>query len=291
MGHYHYLLTGLPALSLDDAKKTWTVAEFKAEMEPMLSASDKKLVRWIFYIYDNLNLLASLRKKADAEFDDRGVYTAEEITEICHLLYTEDRVPPRIPTPDYVVSFVRNFYIRQEEADNQEMDGLLEDSLSALYYNEAMRCQNEFLSAWFELNLNIRNVMLSVNCRKYGLEKNDYIVGNNDMAEYLRQWGSRDLNFSDAPAYLQELLQISEEPDLLVRERKTDALRWQWLEDRTFYKTFDFESVMAYLLRLEILERWMALDKALGEKTFRRLVTDMKRESANTLEEFKENNK
>jgi hypothetical protein len=75
------------------------------------------------------------------------------------------------------------------------------------------------------------------------------------------------------------------------REKRLDALRWKWLEDETFYKVFDMESIIAYMLRLEMIERWIGLNKMRGKETFRKLVSDMKLESAETLEEFKENNK
>ena len=75
-----------------------------------------------------------------------------------------------------------------------------------------------------------------------------------------------------------------------MRERKIDLLKWNWLEEHTFFKTFDFESVFAYLLRIEMIERWTALDKASGEKTFRQMVGTMKQESAGVLDEFKRNN-
>ena len=67
-------------------------------------------------------------------------------------------------------------------------------------------------------------------------------------------------------------------------------LKWKWLDDNTFFKTFDIESVFAYLLKLEMIERWVTLDKARGEKTFRELVGAMKMGSENALEEFKRNN-
>ena len=59
----------------------------------------------------------------------------------------------------------------------------------------------------------------------------------------------------------------------------------------TLYNTFDFISVVAYVLRLEMIERWIGLNNERGEKAFRSLVTEMKRESKDTLEKFKENNK
>jgi len=86
-------------------------------------------------------------------------------------------------------------------------------------------------------------------------------------------------------------LQIVEIDDLMMREKRLDMLRWKWLDENTFFKTFDIESVIAYMLRLEMIERWVVLDKAGGEKTFRQLVSAMKQESVDTLEEFKEKNK
>ncbi len=54
----------------------------------------------------------------------------------------------------------------------------------------------------------------------------------------------------------------------MVREKKVDLLKWEWLEEHTFFKPFDIESVFAYLLKLEMIERWVMLDKATGEKDF-----------------------
>jgi len=48
--------------------------------------------------------------------------------------------------------------------------------------------------------------------------------------------------------------------------------------------------VFAYLLKLEMIERWVTLDKVTGEKTFREIVGAMKHGSENALEEFKRNN-
>ena len=69
-----------------------------------------------------------------------------------------------------------------------------------------------------------------------------------------------------------------------------DMLKWQWLADQTFFKTFDIESVFAYLLQIEMTERWTTLDKTTGEQTFRSIVGAMKKGSENALDEFKRNN-
>lgn len=290
MSKYYYLIAGLPHISPDDAKLTYSVADFKQELDPALSDADRRLMRWFYLKYDNRNLLTCLCKVSNEEFDDRGNFSADEIKALCDTLKSEDRIPAGMAVPDYLTTFIRAYYARLDEDETVDFY-VLEDRLAALYYEAAMGCGNEFLSSWFEMNLNMGNILSVLNCRKYGLNREHYVVGSNEMAELLRFSNVRDFNFGNAADYLTELSQIVEEKDPMQREKRLDLLRWKWLDTHTFFKTFDFESVLAYMIRLEMIERWLKLDKTLGEKTFRRLVADMKRESAETLEEFKENNK
>ena len=116
-------------------------------------------------------------------------------------------------------------------------------------------------------------------------------VGDNEVAQALRTSNARDFGLGDTVDYLPDLWRIAEETDLMVREKKVDLLKWEWLEEHTFFKPFDIESVFAYLLKLEMIERWVMLDKVTGEKTFREIVGAMKKGSENALEEFKRNNK
>ena len=46
---YYYLVAGLPELSLEDSKLSYTVADFKTEIYDGLSASDQKLID-LFYL-------------------------------------------------------------------------------------------------------------------------------------------------------------------------------------------------------------------------------------------------
>ncbi|MDR1222150.1 MAG: DUF2764 domain-containing protein [Tannerella sp.] len=291
MSYYYCLISGLPSITLDDHKQIYSVAGFKAELDLMLSGHDRRIINRFFLKYDNRNLLSYLWKNSACTFDGRGVYTEEEIREICDLLKSEDRIPAGISVPAYFADFIRDSYERLESNGDAEMHQLREDRLSSLYYHEAMQCENKFMALWFELNLNIGNVMTAYNCRKYGLDGDDYIIGDTETAKILRRSGVRDFNTGNAPDYMSELIRIIEEDDFMMREKRLDVLRWNWLEEETFFKPFGIESVIAYLLQLEMIERWLVLDKAYGEKTFRRLVAEMKRGSSETLEKFKENNK
>ena len=290
MSKYYCLIAGLPSLSPDDTKLTYTVSDFKSELEPLLSERDRQLMRWFYLKFDNRNLLSFLKKMPEDQFDERGVFASADINVLYESLKEDDKIPKNSSFPAYFAKFIRAYLTGLENEESIDFY-VLEDRLSALYYAEAMGCGNEFLTSWFEMNLNMGNLLSVLNCRKYGLDKELFIVGDNEIAGLLRQSGARDFQLGDSGEYMTELMQIVEEKEPMIREKRLDLLRWKWLDEQTFFKVFDIESVIAYMLRIEMIERWVALDKARGEKTFRRLVSDMKKESADTLEEFKEKNK
>ena len=290
MGKYYYLVSGLPDISLDDGKLAYTVADFRAEMEATLSAKDQKLIDLFFLKYDNANLLAYL-KDPDASLDSRGRIAREQFEAVYKALKEEEKLPKDEAIPAYHVTFIQRYLAEeQSEQKGEKAQVSWEDQLAALYYEAAMKAPNPFVAGWFELNLNINNVLTAITCRKYGFDKSLYIVGHNEIAEQIRTSNARDFGLSDAVEYLPELQRIAEETDLYAREHKIDLLKWKWLEEQTFFKTFDLERVFAYLLQLEMIERWVNLDKARGEQTFRELVGAMKKGSDHALEEFKRNN-
>jgi hypothetical protein len=292
MSKYYYLIAGLPNLSIDDNKLPFSVAEFREDLtDNHLSADDVRLLDLFFLKFDNKNLLEQLRHP-DYDLDSRGKITCDEFNELFNGIREEtEGINRNKRFPPYFEAFVRMFLAAQEKQEKEEPPVVAwEDRLSALYYDYAMKSKNAFAAAWFELNLNMNNILTAITCRKYNLDRAAYIVGNNEAANSLRTSNARDFGLGDALEYLPSALRIAEESDLLLREHKTDRLKWEWLDAQTFYKTFDMESVLTYLLKLEMTERWALLDKAAGEQTFRNLVGAMKKGSMNTLEEFKRNN-
>ena len=63
----------------------------------------------------------------------------------------------------------------------------------------------------------------------------------------------------------------------MEREKRLDALRFEWLEDKTRFIHFSVENVLAYWLQNQMLNRWAVLTVEEGEQVFRSMVTDMKK--------------
>lgn len=301
MSKYYCLVAGLPNISLDDSKVPFTISDFRAELEGILTASDKKLIDLFFLKFDNKNLIEQLRHP-EYDPDERGSITYDEFMALFKALKKGKKPPKNDKIPPYFVDFFKLYIAeeypdeenREEEDDNEnsiQQPISWEDRLSGLYYAYAMKCKNKFFAEWYELNLNINNILTAITAKKYGLNKADYLVGDNTIANLLRTSNAKDFDIGDTLEYLPAVQRIAEETDLYVREKKIDQLKWEWLENNTFFTPFDIESVFAYLLKVEMIERWMLLDKAKGEKTFRQLIGSMKKGSDNALEEFKRNNK
>lgn len=285
MSKYYALIAGLPDISLDDSKISYTILSFREELDSILSRGDKKLINLFFNKFDNRNLRNYFRWH-ELDPDPRGRISYETFHDLIQTIQEGEKPKKDKLVPPYFAEFL-SLYISNQ--DSKELISW-EDQLSSLYYDYAMKCSNKFVSQWFELNLNINNILAAITCRKFGWDKNSYIVGNNEVAECIRKSNARDFGLTDEVDYLLDLIRIAEESDLMLREKKIDVLKWNWLEDKTFLLPFDIESVFAYLLKLEMIERWVTLDKDAGENTFRSLVKSMKKGSVSALEEFKRNN-
>lgn len=290
MGKYYCLIAGLPNITLDDSKIAYSVVEFREELQSILSRKDRSVVDLFFLKYDNKNILSYLEKKDQAEFDSRGNFSLETIDFLYKTLKEEGVLLSSKQYPSYFLTFLEQ-YISEEQGESNSGKRKIpwEDRLSALYYEYAMKCKNRFVSEWFELNLNVSNILTAIVCRKFGLEKENYIVGDNGVAEQLKMSNAQDFGMGNLLDYFSELQRLMEETNLQLREKGVDLLRWNWLDENTFFKPFDIESVFAYLVKLEMIERWISLDKETGEKTFREIVSVMKKGSRDALEEFKRN--
>ena len=153
-----------------------------------------------------------------------------------------------------------------------------EDLRAQLLYEEGMRSQNAFVREWFAFNLNLNNILAAVICRKHGFDLKKAIVGEGEVQDALRTSNAKDFGLSATLPEIDDILRLSEVEDLYEREKKTDALRWKWLEEKTLFSYFEAENVFAYWLQAQMLFRWDILNKETGEQIFRDLLNDMKRD-------------
>ena len=271
MTNYYCLVTGLPELSLEDGKLSYAVANFKTEIYPQLSKSDKKLLDLFYLKYDNRNLMTLLKDKEASVDASLGNFSADELLGII-ASFKEESAPDK-KFPSYFYEFAELYLNTPDE----ERFGL-EDKLYGYYYDYAMKCGNPFVSTWFELNLDVNNILAAMAARKYKMEVAKVPVGTNAVADALRTSNARDFGLADDLEYFEQLVRINDTIDLVEREKKIDLLKWNWMEDNTFFNYFTIEKIFVFLMKLEMIERWISLDKEKGNEMFRQLIGQLKDE-------------
>ena len=270
MSTYYCLVAGLPDLTLEDGKLSYTVTNFKTEIYPELSEEDRKLMDLFYLQIDDANLLKLLKDK-DAAIDSRGNFSADELNAIITSVKDGDAWDKTYPS--YLFDFISAYL--QSSGDETFLP---ENMLAPYYYDYAMNCDNQFVSSWFEFNLNVNNLLSALTARKYKIEVAPNIVGNTEVSEAIRTSNARDFGISGTLEYFEQLLRISETDELVDRERKIDLLKWNWMEDAVFFNYFTVERIFVFLLRLEMIERWISLDKEKGSELFRKMIDSLKNE-------------
>jgi len=284
MGNYYYIISGLPDISFDDSKAALTADEFRTEVYDALNGADRKVMDMLLLENDCRNLVVMLHS-AQAPAGDviplqQGLFSQEQLEELISAVKAQDRCPQGIP------QFMYNFVQEWQDESWRELAGFAEDRLWALFYDYAMQADNEFVRSWYRFNLDVNNIQTAITARKYELDMQKVIVGQNDTAHALRTSGARDWGLSQELDYFDDVVRLLDEDDLSYRERKADMLRWRWLEDNTFFNYFGVERLFSYLVRLGMVERWTSLDKEKGQQLFRKLIGELK-EQTEVPDEFR----
>jgi len=166
------------------------------------------------------------------------------------------------------------------EKDNKELDFLLKgfdpDQLNADFYAQALSHPQRFIREYFRFDLNLRNAKVRFLNKELGrAAEMDVITGegtdedeNLDIDLYRFKGGE----FEEQLA-VQNALELG---DLLSREKALDDVVWDKVNKLETFHYFDLTAVLAYVSKLNIVNRWLALDSERGRALFKQLVNEVR---------------
>ncbi len=272
--NYYYLVAGLQDITLDIHKLTVSQLAFRDELRTELHPSDYRLVEKLFLPYDNKNLLNLLEKKGE-EFSEKGNYSRE---------FLEENIKEPAELPSYMKRFITAF----KSKDPIYPDMSPENELTTLFYDEITESvNNNFLFWWFNFELNIKNIMLALNARKYKVPFEHQIIGTGEVSETIRRSHARDFGLGNDLDYMEDLTGIARKEDIKEREQAIDELKWKYLDEETFFHYFTIEKILAFIIKLGMIERWLDIDKDHSNKLFKKLLRELQ-ESYELPEKFTE---
>ncbi|ASB51142.1 hypothetical protein CDL62_11645 [Alkalitalea saponilacus] len=266
--NYYALVAGLPDIALDDKKVLISSSDMRELLRDEVNQKDFALVELMFMPYDHINLLNLLFKK-EKGWDDRGNISIDVMEKLQDRKSIETADSDLVPA--YMIEFLEKFH-GEELVENYHQ---AEQMLTEGYYNFLLDSSNEFVREVSMYQKNIGNLMMALNARKYNMKVDEHLVGDDEVTSALKKSRTRDFGLYNQITDIEQLIQIFESEDMVDRELKLDYHKWHFLDESTFFNYFTIEKVLAFLLKLFIVERWMSLDSEKGKEMFNQLLKDL----------------
>lgn len=111
----------------------------------------------------------------------------------------------------------------------------------------AERSGSRFLREWSAFDRDMRNTAAALVARRIGMQYDG--VPTNEAVRTIMAGG-----------------------DILERERALDRLRWRTADELTTFDYFDIDKLLAYLVKVAIVERWSALNAEEGRERLAAIV-------------------
>ena len=190
-------------------------------------------------------------------------------------------------TQDYKYDQGEGFYTVLEqikenlgEKDAETLDFLLDGydakKLDADFYAKALKSSNRFIREYFRFDLNLRNAKVRYLNRTLGrAEEQDVLTGKGD--EFEEGLDIDGYRFTGGEFEEEQKVQSAlESASLLDRERSLDNICWEKVNNLETFHYFDITAVLAYVAKLHIVDRWLALDEEKGRELLHKLVQEVK---------------
>jgi hypothetical protein len=261
--NYYCLVAGLQDITIDIHKLSMGQLEFRDELKSEVHPYDYRLVQQLFLSSDNTNLLNLLLKK-DEVFDVKGNFT--------QLQLEENIKEPNGELPGYMDQFILS--MKNDEPVIPNMSP--ENQITYLFYEHAVRFNDEFLRNWFTFNRNLNNITTALICRKYDIPYEYQVLGSDEISETIRKSHARDFGLAAEIHYIDDLINIMKNDNIQEREKAIDQIKWKYLDEVTFFEYFTMDRILAFTIKLGMVERWLAIDKEHGSKLFDELLQELK---------------
>ena len=263
------MVAGLRDWTLDSDTKGFDVREIIDEIVGELTKSDREAVRMLYAYYDCENIIARRAKRE--RHNQLGNLSAEEVAEVL-----EERNYSLL-TPE-VAKCVKLYVEANDEEHDEEitLDASFERAIFEAYYRDLAASKCTFLKDWGAFDRNLRNIAAAIAAREAGRVVADVTVGDGEIVEQLKRSTAADFGLRGELPYVDSVISaVSDEKNIVEKERKIDAIRWAEAEAMTSFDFFTINFILSYLVKVNIVARWTLLSPEVGREMLNRLIKEL----------------
>ena len=263
---YYALVAGFKEYALDGEMKGFDIEAILSEVFEVLSSKDKKTVELLYAYYDCENLIS--RHNGSSTYNALGRLSSEEVEE-------ELRRPTILIEP--LAKVVRAYASPEsEDAEDLDLSQPFAKALMTAYYKACAASGSRLLREWSATDRTIRNIVAATLARRQGVAIESVVVGEDSVTESLMRSSAADFGLRAELPFVEQLVAaVADEQNMVEKERKIDNIRWAELSELSTFDYFDLNAVIAYLVKVNMVARWAALDAKVGREMFDRLMADL----------------
>jgi len=248
---YYFLASYLPEIHRDDTKIKISFSDLLGERFHIPKEDWKEIERLL--LGRDILILDGLLRGIDIEMRD-SIFSPE--------FWREQIRSPGEECPAFILEFLRDL-------DTQTFGIRESDRLRGAYFNHVIsRTTNGFLRGYFIFQRDLYNILAARRARKKGLDASEYLVGEGDLVERLKTSQAEDLGLEEVYLWL---LSVKKADTPHQQQEAIDQILWDYLDENTGPDIFHFNVILAYLLKLEILHKRLALSEEEGMEKVRHL--------------------
>lgn len=264
--NYYSLVAGLKEYALEADNKGFDAREIIETIRCELSSGDRRTLELFYGSYDVANLIGLRSGKTN--FSPLGNFSREEL---------EQALEGKFRLPSYLADVVAAYADPEgEEAERMDMTRPFERNLYESYYRACAASKCRFLREWSDFDRTLRNVCAAYSARRSGVAPETVVVGHDDITDSLLRSSASDFGLKGELEYLDDVVAaVSDERNLLEKERKIDRIRWRMSDELAISNYFDMAAILSYLVKVNLVERWFSLDEATGRRLYDKLLTTL----------------
>lgn len=261
MKNFYYLIASLPELSLDQKKLSINIFEFLKLCEENLNRKEFNELKKIFIFNDIKNSI---------------FYKDQNFTFYLPSFYSEEEFKENLKDPESFFPFIAEYFY-YSKIDKRLYPKMLNiDELILLFYFYIEKnFVRGFLRKYFLFELNLRNAVTALYLRVNQIsDPTKIILYSEESLNFIKNM-SPDFGLSLYLDYINKLVDVFKDDDILKIEREIENIRWKWLEENGEEKEFSIEKIFSYAIKLLSLERWSKLTEEDGAKVFNKIIENI----------------
>jgi len=263
MKQYYYFVTSLPKITFFDTKLPISPDEFILDLLDVIDPKDMVCLTALRSHFDNINLINRLENRD--EFFPFGNFTKEELIE-------------EIKDPQHLLPYIQDFLEKKNFNERSYPYYSLENELTLLYYNYLLSLPYPFLTKFIKFDYDLKNFATALSTRKFKVDRSKNILKLHSLYENLLHNNSPDFGLGYNYDWLYAYIEMFEKNNLHDRELKLIEMRFKFIDEELTYDYFSFNQIIAFYLKLFLLQRKVTFDEIKGRNIFEKVTNELSNE-------------